>query len=341
MRRVWLFSVLIAACTISSSISQIAEEVVVVCAGDVLLSGGMLPVMRRRGVQFPFEQTAEVLRSADIAICNLEAPFGEGGEPFNKKFAFRVPPKWVKGLSHAGFDLVSLANNHIMDYGVKPLRTTLSLLKREGIGCSGAGLDIGEARRPAILDRKGLKVGFLSYSNTFPTQFYASRSKPGTAPGYERYLREDIRKVKEEVDFLIVAFHWGEELSTEPQPYQTRLGRMAVDLGADLVLGHHPHVSQGIEVYRSGIIAYSLGNFAFGSVSKKAKGILLRVRVSKDGVRKGEVIPLKVRNDLVGYQPRILKGGEAEVEINRIKDLSLPFRTEITFREGVGIIGLP
>jgi len=341
MRRSWLLEVVVVVSTISSSSPLSSEETTILCAGDVLLAGGVLAVMREKGAQSPWEGTAEFLSSADIALCNLEAPFGRDGEPWAKKFTFITPPHCISGLSEAGFDLVSLANNHIMDYGAGALKTTLSLLKEEGIGFSGAGLDIEEARRLAIVERRGLKVGLLSYSKTFPTGFYAGRRRPGTAPGYEGHLKQDIPKSKEDVDFLIVAFHWGGEWSSEPRPYQTYLGRMAVDLGADLVVGHHPHVFQGIEVYKSAIIAYSLGNFVFGSLSKKARGILLRVKVREGRIVEGEVLPLRVRNDVVSYQPAILKGREAEVEIDEIKELSLPFGTEILLKGDVGLIQLP
>ncbi len=341
MRVLSLSSILAVALGVSSIAATGGQELTIVCAGDVLLGGSMLPVIEERGVQFPFEGTAELLRAADIAICNLEAPFGRGGEPFDKEFTFRVPPRCVEGLTYAGFDLVSLANNHIMDYGVGPLKETLSLLDDQGIGHSGAGLNIEEARRPAIIERDGFRVALLSYSNTLPRDFYAGEEKPGTAPGYERYLRRDIPDVKQKVDFLIVSFHWGGELRDHPLSYQRRLGRLAVNLGADLVIGHHPHIFQGIEVHKLGIIAYSLGNFAFGSSSSMASGVLLRLRLSREGTRSADVIPLCVRNDLARYQPKVLRGAEAELELNKVRDLSLALGTELPLRGGVGVIELP
>lgn len=317
---------------------NIIKDVTISAVGDVMMAGSMLPVIKKNGSLYPFENTKEHLQNSDIAICNLEAPFGKEGIPFGKKFTFIVPPEYSIGLKEAGFDVVSLANNHIMDYGVNPMVYTMSLLDSLGIAYSGAGMNIDEARKPAILLRNGIKVAFLSYSMVYPKEFWATDKKPGTARGIKSHIAMDIKNAKEKSDLVVVSFHWGEELMKTPKNYQKEFARLCIDYGANLVLGHHPHVLQGLEIYKGNLIAYSLGNFAFGSRSKHCtESIILKVKLSPEGLKEVNIIPISVDNDKVYYQPTIVYDDEAIKILKNLLNLSKNLGFEFEIKDNIGI----
>ncbi len=167
-----------------------------------------------------------------------------------------------------------------------------------------------------------MRVAFLSYSLTHPDEFFAGAGTAGTAPGYSRHFTADIKQAKKNADCVIVSFHWGEEGLEKPKPYQITTAHKAIDAGADIIIGHHPHVLQGVERYKDGVIFYSLGNFAFGSNSRSA-AISMIARITFDGgVKEVEIIPLNVLNSQVSFQPRILKGAAAKAVAKKIDRLS-------------------
>ncbi|MBA7701875.1 hypothetical protein ES703_110622 [subsurface metagenome] len=256
-----------------------------------------------------------------------------------------------------------MANNHILDYGEEALFETIEVLDSKMIFHIGAGRNIREAREPVILKVKDKKFGFLAYSNTFPEEFWAEEEKAGTAYGKFSRVKKDVKELKEKGEDLpkrkskvIVSFHWGSEEKISPQEYQRKLAHLAIDQGADIILGHHPHSLSGIETYEKGVIIYSLGNFAFGSYSEKAKEsaifrfiltqkrredrktaeeIIPRLSVSESAplrLRRLEIIPISVYNKEIKFQPRILKDKEAERVLERIQELSNEFNTKIKIR---------
>lgn len=246
-----------------------------------------------------------VFSSADASFSNLESPFGIGGEPADKKYTFLTNPKLAGILRKLKLTGVFLANNHIMDYGVDGLKSTLKTLKDNNIGYAGAGMNLKGARSPFIIKIKEKKIGVLSYSKTFPVSFYAEVNKPGTAPGYWGYVKNDVKKLKNQVDILIVAFHWGEELCDSVKHYQRELGHLAIDMGADIVVGSHSHKLQEVEKYKSGIIAYSLGNLIFSSYGRGNGGLLL-VDID-DSIKNFEVIPLITDPKITDFRTRVKK----------------------------------
>ncbi len=161
-----------------------------------------------------------------------------------------------------------------------------------------------DARSPALVKVKGKTLAFLSYSLTFPLEFYASAGVPGTAPGYADFVKADIEKVRPRADLVVVSFHWGAELMTVAKDYKIELGHQAIDWGADLVLGHHPHVLQELEVYKGRLIAYSLGNFVFGSESNNTNSSMIVLCAFRgNSLARVEAVPLDVNNYRVKYQP--------------------------------------
>jgi poly-gamma-glutamate capsule biosynthesis protein CapA/YwtB (metallophosphatase superfamily) len=310
--------------------AAVAEKIILTAVGDIMLAGSGVATFAKRGYDYPFAFTGDELRRADITVGNLEAPLaGRGAEFTGKKFRFKVSPKAAAALSTAGFSVLTLANNHSMDFGAVGLQETMQNLASEKILHAGAGENLTAARRPAYVERKGKRIAFLAYSLTQPLEFFAAESRAGTAPGYSRFFREDIRQAKSNADYVVVSFHWGAELSTFPRSYQVDAGRRAIDAGADLVIGHHPHVLQGVERYRTGLILYSLGNFVFGSMSRHSDTSII-ARITLDGaVREVELLPLNVLNSQVRFQPQILKGARGRAVISRLNQLSRGWNTEI------------
>ena len=238
-----------------------------------------------------FAATAPTLREGDITFANLEAPYADSGTPgSSQSAAIAHDPSNLAALPFAGFDVVSMANNHIYDWGAAALLEAMERVKGLGIAISGVGHNIEEARKPAIVERKGTKVAFLSYGCIGPPGYEAEDDKPGFAPvrvitHYEPYVYqpgnapriftyaikedleamvEDIKKVRPLADVVVASYHWGLfHVRALLAMYQQEVAYAAIDAGADLILGHHPHILKGIEVYKGKAIIHSLNNFAF------------------------------------------------------------------------------
>jgi poly-gamma-glutamate capsule biosynthesis protein CapA/YwtB (metallophosphatase superfamily) len=311
--------------------------------GDVMLGGTAAPEMVKFGYAHPFTDIADMLHDAQIVFANLEGPLTDVGEAeTDKRYVFRSPPAEVApALAAAGINVVSLANNHILDYGVEGLKTTLTALAAAGIQHAGAGMDLQQARQPAIVKAGGYTVALLAYSLTFPESFWAGAERPGAAFGHENYVRVDVARARERADIVVVSFHWGREATTELREYQPRLAHAAIDAGATVVLGHHPHILQGIERYKQGIIFYSLGNFAFGSYSRLAQRSMIAELYFKDAeLVQVHLIPLNVNNVEVVFQPRRLSTHDAKEVIAQLRGLSAPLNTSIEDHDGIGVVSL-
>jgi len=213
------------------------------------------------------------------------------------------------------------------------LAETMEHLKNAGIAWIGAGENLAEARKMALYTIKGKRIAFLGYSLTQPVEFFAGKNRPGTTPGYKEYFVEDIMRARQQADYVIVSFHWGTEGRSDVQPYQQTVAHTAIDAGADVIIGHHPHVLRGIEKYKAGIIFYSLGNFTFASKGASADaGALVRLRFS-EGQREAELLPLEINHRRVGFQPQAATGKRAEEIIDRLNSLSKPLNTHIQVRD--------
>ena len=301
----------------------VAAEVVIQAAGDVMLGGRWEQQMAQDGYFHPFAKIAPELKKGDITLVNLEAPLtGRGTEFVDKKYRFRVRPQAVAALKKAGITTVTLANNHSMDYGPQGLLDTLQQLDKAGICHVGAGENLAAARKAVIYDIRGIKVALLGYSLTLPLEFWAGDTRAGTAPLMEKMVRKDIVAARRQAAIVLVTVHWGEEGTTRLREYQPRLARLMIDSGADAVIGHHPHILQGIERYKRGIIFYSLGNFVFASKSRIADRTLL-VRLSFDSdKRTAELVPVNILHREVGFQPVLLSGHNAAELIQRVRRIS-------------------
>ena len=245
-----------------------------------------------------FGGTAEVLARADVLLGNQEGPISDRGEPMLAKpsvgsLCLRGPIDSIAAEAQIGFSGMTLANNHMMDYGPEALLQTRDLLNEHGIATAGAGADAKEAHEPAIIERNGVRIAMLGYTSVFPVYgFAAGDDSPGVAtirvstsyqappsvpyqPGTPavtvtvpnnddmRQLADDIGRAADAADLVVVQFHWGVAGYAHAVGYMKEMARFAVDAGADLILGNHAHVLQGLEIYRDVLICYSLNHFAF------------------------------------------------------------------------------
>jgi poly-gamma-glutamate capsule biosynthesis protein CapA/YwtB (metallophosphatase superfamily) len=327
----------------ASAIDPPQEEITIAAVGDLMLGGRTGPFLEQYGPDYPFQEVMPVLRQADLVAGNLESPISTRGIAVeNKKFTLRAGPAAAPALKSAGIRVVSLANNHAMDFGPLALQDTLAALDENAVLYTGAGMDLDDARAPAIIKMKGKTLAFLSYSLTFPLEFFASAGQPGTAPGYADFVKADIEKVRPTADLVVVSFHWGAELVTAAKDYQIELGRHAIDWGADLVLGHHPHVLQELEVYKGRLIAYSLGNFVFGSESNRTNtSMILLLTFRGNTLAKVEAVPIDVNNYRVKYQPKVLLGKAAGDVLDSINAASARFKTTLERTGDRGVLVIP
>ena len=254
----------------SAEESPVPEPVTLVFAGDVLLSDHVLNAYETGGgiTGVVGQGFLDEMQGADLFVVNEEFPFSSRGEAApDKQYTFRLPPERVSIFKEMGIDLVTLANNHALDFGTDALVDTLDTLDQAGILHVGAGRNLDEAKEPVIAELKGMKIGFIGASRVIPeTSWNATSTKPGMLVTYDPALTvQEIEKLDEVCDYVVVYVHWGIERAEHPEEYQRTMGRQYIDAGADLVVGSHPHVLQGIEYYEGKPIVYSLGNFVFGS----------------------------------------------------------------------------
>ena len=240
------------------------REIHLLFVGDIMLSRSIGQLMQvKKDYLFPFHNIATTTQAADIAFANLENPVSTGGIRSGSIYSFRADPKALEGVKFAGFDIVSIANNHIWDYGRQAFNDTLGNLSKNGIVAVGGGANYTEAHSPKILTVGKTRFAFLAYTNFISVSLGLASSTPAVSRYDDKTLKADIAHAKELADFVIVSFHWGEDYQTKHNAQQERVAKLVIDSGANLVVGHHPHVIQEVEPYKDGYIIYSLGNFIF------------------------------------------------------------------------------
>lgn len=324
---------------VSFQISSIGAEglVTITAVGDIRLDGYIAAKVHERGFDFPFKNVRDIFDLSDITYGNLECVLSLQGEPVEKAYVFCAEPEMVEVLTTAGFDIMDLANNHSGDYGTDAFIETMRVLRTNGISYTGAGMNIRESREPVLLKKNGLTVAFLSYSNTFPKSYWATKEKPGVTPAFLEYISHDVREACHQADSVIVCYHGGDERSDTPKQVQRDIAYTAINAGATMVLGHHPHVLQGIEVYKGKPVVYSLGNFLFLSKAKECYDtMIVRATVGRDGIQSLEIIPIRISDAFV----RTALPKEAERILNTIKTLSGDLGTEIEINNDSAFVKL-
>lgn len=271
-----------------------------VAVGDICLARGVERAAAKAEPTYPFTAVLPMLRNADITFGNLECVLSTRGKPVPKKYNFRAHPKWAGRLRSAGFDVLSVANNHTMDYGREALVDTLEHLERAGIVPVGGGKTPEAAHALRTISRNGIRVGFLAYLGMFPPILPLVSGEPWVAMGYPDVVRSETARARKKVDVLIVSVHAGVERQPNPSARQRSICRAAVDGGADLVIGHHPHIVQRVEHYRGKVICYSLGNFVFDPSPTVLRnpngpwGAMMVARLSLKRPPEVELVPLRV-----------------------------------------------
>ena len=287
----------------------LSSKITIFAVGDIMLDRGVEYKIEKEGkndFKFPFLKIADELKKADLLFGNLEGPISNKGVKVGSIYSFRMNPEAIEGLRYAGFDVLSLANNHALDYGRTALEDTMNLLKENGIIYIGAGFTEKEVFSVKIKEIKGVKIGFLAY-----TEFGSRYWKPGTNTSGVAWVRiEDLEKIKKEIrqakeksDILIVSLHAGTEYVQTITSFQEKFSKACVDEGADLILGHHPHVSQKIEKYKNSWIAYSLGNFIFDQSfsTETMQGTLLEIIIENGKIKELNPKEVKISENFQPY----------------------------------------
>jgi poly-gamma-glutamate capsule biosynthesis protein CapA/YwtB (metallophosphatase superfamily) len=311
----------------------------VIIVGDIMLGGRAKKAVAEFGLDYPFDGMLPLLRRAPIVLGNLEGPFAEKARKQQRNFSYRVDVSLASSLSRAGVNVVTLANNHLMDCGRSGVLETLDALSNASVFALGAGTNEQTAHEPVILQAGKMRIGLLGYYWNRRTA--ATADRPGSAMDPPEALEADIRGLREHADRIVVTFHWGVPYEREPSLEDRAKARFAVDCGADAVVGHHPHVVQPFEVYRGCPIFYSVGNFAFGSGNSRAEGLLVGLRF-EDYKTVANIYPLYVKNrdPRVNYQPKVLAGRAAERVLTELMKISSDSAKFMKLQNGRGNIEL-
>lgn len=346
------------------------ETLSILAVGDLVPSRRLFPGGQpaSRG----FGETVDLIHSVDIAFGDLEIPLTTKGHPREKFIAFRADPAIAADLKTAGFDVLCLANNHSLDYSYEGLYETMARLEAQGIKHHGAGQNLDAALAPVIVEVKGRKVGFLAFSALLPTGGAASKDRPGLAPvhvhvAYEvnpftemeepgnpprvrtwvdaddlKFAQETVRKLRGQVDFLVVSAHIGYGAGDELADYEQPLCRALIDAGADVIFGNHVHALHGIEVYQGKVILYSPGNFIAQQPREgaspeiialyddmKPDGYAAVVEVAADGTYSVEITPTSTNKDGL---PEVAHGEAARRIQEHLVRLSAKLDTTLAVR---------
>lgn len=309
----------------------------IAAVGDMIFDRKVKDLVNARGGEAPLAEVAKRLSNADVTIGNLESTLAKSGTRNEAKdVTFRGHPDGIKGLELAGFDAVSIANNHALDYGFDPMRDTISALDGAGIGHAGAGANKNAAWTPATIDVNGTKVAYFAFTHILPPGFLASDDRPGVASGKMdmQLVADAIRQAKKTHDYVIVSFHWGVEYEDFANGDQVKKAHQAIDAGADMVLAHHPHVIQGVEFYNGKLIAYSLGDFVFDHYSRKTgEAFILEAQLGPNGTPEAVAVPVYLDSN---GKPEYVHGSEAGDILNRLKKISAPHGTSVTIDGDLG-----
>lgn len=315
----------------------------ITAVGDIMIGRGVGTRLKSAGYTQPFS-TIKPYLSSDLLVGNLECVISDRGEKMDGKGIYlKARPESVETLKYLEFDALSLANNHTMDFGEDAFKDTMQILKENGISPFGAGMNAEEARTAYIKEINGIKIAVLAYNQFYNIKWSedgrtmeALEGRCGTAPLDIAVIKEDIEKANETADIVIVMPHWGTEESTVVTEDQIKMAHEMIDAGADAVIGSHPHILQGIEVYNGGLIAYSMGNFVFDqNDSANKESIVLRLKFTNDRLDEAEITPFVIE-DKVSPMPAV--GEKVEEILGRLNRLSQFFGTVVVSKGDTGYV---
>ncbi|MBI5418419.1 M20/M25/M40 family metallo-hydrolase [Candidatus Poribacteria bacterium] len=321
------------------------DTIEITAVGDIAYGLDEKPFVDKYGYDYLFDSTLSLLQNTDISIGNIKTAFSLKGSPRTpKNFLYSFPPEAIKSFKNAGFDVISFASNHFGDFGEEATLETFDIFSSTNIIYIGAGRNIALARELKTSKIKSTKIGFLSYSDKGIPDLFATQTTSGTLQLTMDYFKSDIENAKKNVDILVVSVHWGDAYTNITNNKQIITARNMIDFGADIILGHYPHVLQGIEVYNGRIIAYSLGTFSFGEYFTNSQnvrdGMILKFKIIDKKIDKVTIIPLNVDNEKIKFQPQIQRGQSAQKIIENLQSYSSEFYTKINEKNGYGYIDL-
>lgn len=281
----------------------------ILLVGDIMLGRLVNNMLKGKEPAYPWGDTLPIFRSADLRIGNLECVLTDHTRPWLKTpkvFHFRSDSKNVSSLLSANIDIVSLANNHTLDFNVRGLEDTLITLRQAGIKSAGAGLNMAEAKIPAVLKKSGLTVSLIAFSDNEPA-WEASKDKPGIfyvpvdlGDKRAKELLGLIKTTRRHVDLLIVSAHWGGNWGYEPPSKHTAFARAMIDAGADVIYGHSAHVIRGVEIYKKSPILYGTGDFvddyAVDDVERNDESLIFLLETDNGRLKKLTLHPVVIEN---------------------------------------------
>jgi len=302
-------------------------------------------------LNYPLRLLAPTFRAADLVFVNCEGALSDHARQVGLN---RTPAKFAKAMRSSGISLVNLANNHTFDAEERGFLDTLRALSSAGIAHVGGGHDLAEARKPVILARNGIKIGFLGYAqfNNMGESAFAADGRPGIVPMDPFLIKEDIRRLRPQVDYVVLAIHWATNRKYDISPENRKFAHDLVDAGADLILGHHPPHPKGIEVYHGRVILYAPSNVLRGHTSMNSDdGYLARFTLGEKSVEKVEVLPIAGKGQPVGrtdqpydpklFQPFLMEGSSAQQLLESVRSRSAALDTAMAIDGNRGIITIP
>ncbi len=330
MRRISVLIVLIvlSACKPAprtAATAPVTNTVTVAFVGDVCFDWGLEKLVEAGFDPF-HPEVKSILREADIAVYNNEMTVGFRGEPEDKIAHFRCPPATLSLVTNAGFDVASTANNHALDFGAVSLLDTISNLDLYRIRHTGGGSNLNAAIRPVVIRTNGMTVSILAFGYMNPSNLIARANRPGVAPLTLSIITNCIAAARKDSDYVMLFIHWGREYSNLPTYDQRRMAHAAVDAGADLVVGHHPHILQGIEAYGNAVIFYSMGNFCFPQTDhtnlRDSMIGLATIRRVGEAAPETELAIIPLYRNLTNYAPEIRTGAAGQSVVSEIEHIS-------------------
>ncbi len=309
------------------------RPVSIACGGDVMGAWGVDAAIRSRGADYVMKEIKRVLKPADVPFLNAESPFSNAGSPQTwKDVYFRGNPALVPAMARAGVDVVTMANNHCLDYKAPALLDSIRRFNKVGIKVVGAGRNATEAWRFRYVTRNGVRIGFMGWTDVMPPGFAATAASAGAAVGppwsSTARVRKAIRAASRKADVIVVAFHWGVEGTHYPIGQQIQEAHAAIDAGADLVMSHHPHWLQGIERYHGGMIMYSFGDLVFPPLSRAAAETVIMTSTVNERWITATITPYLLDGNGV---PHRATGGTARSILKQLDRFSRARGTRLTF----------
>lgn len=291
----------------SLSINEVSPQIIqkpikLIFVGDTMMDWSVKETVESKGPDYPFTEIKDLVSEVDYAVLNLETAVTNYTEKYPKLYNFRTNPEDLIGIKNAGFDMVTLANNHALDYKITGLKDTIENLNKLNIKFIGAGFNEAEAYQMRIVNIKNKKIGFLGFSRVLPSvSWYAKENRPGIASGYqEDRVINIIKESKPKVDYLFVYIHWGIEKNKTPEDWQINYAHKMIDAGADGIIGSHPHVLQTFSQYKGKPIAFSLGNFLFPDYVRGAQAEtgIFEITINKEDIT-SKFIPFRIKADRI------------------------------------------